>query len=384
MIILFENRWWGHHPVWLGIIARYLQLKSYDFVVAYPQGKNCEQHLFDIDSKKLIAISSIWSPIYNKRSNNKLLNLYYKLKPWFHIRKQIKSIEKIKGKEIDLVFFGAVDDLLHSIIPTAVANKLLPIKWTGIYHRPAEIQETVHGAIPSKVASVSKSVFCQKIFTFHENILHKNSKYEYFPEFSSSPSQIKRTPVSDTLQKFAKGRPIIGLTGLLQRHKGIEHFLELVVFCKEYCFALIGTNDLEEGTSEMKYIKSLLDKYNASSLDNLFTHFEYIKEYDSLLNSFDLIWCMYENFPWSSNTLTKAAMLKKSVIVNKPSLIADRVEKYNLGITVLNNSPLDAFFKINNFFKNEKILHTGLWDEYLEINSINKLHKICDSLITSS
>ncbi|NEO27907.1 MAG: glycosyltransferase family 1 protein, partial [Kamptonema sp. SIO4C4] len=65
-------------------------------------------------------------------------------------------------------------------------------------------------------------------------------------------------------------------------------------------------------------------------------------QFNGLIASFDILFIAYEDYPYSSNILTKASFLSKPVIVSEGFRLGERVKNYNLGVTIPERNPTKA------------------------------------------
>lgn len=149
------------------------------------------------------------------------------------------------------------------------------------------------------------------------------------PDFSdfvmSGTSEIR-----DKIVLFANGRRVL----LLWRPTGpkrVDLFLEVVrgSFLDSWCYVIVGT-----GASKHAESGDLSDKLLAFD-----TWVRDEAEMNTIIGCVDVIWCIYEDWEGSSNLLTKAAMLRKEVIVASGYLMAERVRQYGLGGVVSGSDP---------------------------------------------
>jgi hypothetical protein len=57
-------------------------------------------------------------------------------------------------------------------------------------------------------------------------------------------------------------------------------------------------------------------------------------QFNDLVNTCDILFAAYENFLYSSNILTKAAVFKKLLIASNGCCIGRRVRQFQLGLTI--------------------------------------------------
>jgi len=90
----------------------------------------------------------------------------------------------------------------------------------------------------------------------------------------------------------------------------------------------------------------------------------------------DLIFAAYEDFPHSSNILTKAAAFNKFVLVNEGYLMAERIRNYQIGLVIQQNIELD----LNEVYANTRKLNPQ-FNEYLQLHSTDQLNKVLESIV---
>ena len=360
-VILVEDRWWSHHPMWYRIILQYFFEKTdynLGLICAFPENikiwieENYPQEMGRVEIQYLKYYQAL-----NNRSHNRIYNFYLKLRPLMTFRKAINKMVKKMGGAPEFIFFGTVDDILHTCVPTKVCNKMFTYPWTGIYHRPVHVEAIVSGCSPDRVARVTAMESCLGIYHFQENFEEQMTRdfgvqMKYFPEFTDISQEDCESKIVSEILERAAGRKIIGVSGLLQPPKGIYTMHEVARHTQdEFFFAFIGNNDTPGGAEVMKSIKQ---RFAVDNLENVYSHYHYVEshaEFNKILKTFDLIWGAYENFPWGSNHLGKAASLKRPIIVSDSGVMGDRVKKYNMGITIREGSPLDAYLKIKDYFR---------------------------------
>jgi hypothetical protein len=80
-----------------------------------------------------------------------------------------------------------------------------------------------------------------------------------------------------------------------------------------------------------------LRSFVAAPPENCLVHPAYIedeRELNSIIAAADILYAVYDDFRPSSNTLTKAAMFNKPVMVSDRYLMGERVRRYRTGATV--------------------------------------------------
>jgi hypothetical protein len=130
-------------------------------------------------------------------------------------------------------------------------------------------------------------------------------------------------------------RTIVALLGSLTAHKGIPEFLQLISRAepRELFFVVIGEIFWESFGAQERDLR----RFAAAPPENCFVHAGYLDD-ERVLNAAiaasDILYAVYPNQRDSSNTLTKAAIFEKPVVVSEQHLMGERVRTFRLGATV--------------------------------------------------
>lgn len=272
---------------------------------------------------------------------------------------RFKRWEKQHGKKIDLVFFQTIYDPQFENM--FLAHRLFRRPWSSIYLHARCFR------MPSSPIPYSNKLPCpEKIFTHPSlssvclldegavapmrKLIGDKPAFE-FPDITDTDidESIDGENLSGKLLRFANGRSIVVCIGHLQKTKG------LVELCKvandprmaDICFFFGGEvlwTDLSQ--NEVQYIRSTWE-----NAPNVLTHLARIRSdatLNALIQASNVVFAAYSNFPNSSNMMTKAAMLERSIIVSDNYLMAERVRKYGLGSIVPEGSVEDMIIQIRH------------------------------------
>ncbi|MGJ8633864.1 MAG: hypothetical protein ACSHX7_08085 [Luteolibacter sp.] len=137
------------------------------------------------------------------------------------------------------------------------------------------------------------------------------------------------------LQDAGRGRKVIGLMGHLVPSKGVIALARraktdvsgrlLYAFVGEIHWEMFSEKE-REVLKELSGMGDHVWVYDARVCDE--------GSYNALLKNCDVLYAAYEKFPHSSNTLTKAAIFEKPVIVSDGFLMAARVRRYGIGVVL--------------------------------------------------
>ena len=264
---------------------------------------------------------------------------------WRRAAVAVQEHSETIGWHPDLVFFNWLDSYLSHYLSPFLIDRVFPYPWAGLYFQVGDLRFQTH-TLPIFNRSlihygVANSSRCQGLGildeTWHESIQkHLKSQVISFPDITDEVSPDTNYSIAEQVRDKAGKRQIIGLIGSLSRRKGILTLLEAAQKSLEENWLFVFTGQLsEEGFSktELNYLNSLIH----TPPKNCFFYLKHIPDepqFNALIETFDILFCAYENYPYSSNILTKAAVFKKPVIVSQGFCMAERVKKFKLGITI--------------------------------------------------
>jgi glycosyltransferase involved in cell wall biosynthesis len=146
--------------------------------------------------------------------------------------------------------------------------------------------------------------------------------------------KVSSSPLTKQISGNSKGRKIVGLLGMLHKRKGLLDAVNLAKKRTDIFFVFAGAYDLNKMTAEEA---AVVQAFFDTPPENGFVHLERIAEeaeFNALVQQMDLIFAVYPNFTNSSGLLTKAGIFGKPILVAEGNTcMADRVRKYNLGLT---------------------------------------------------
>lgn len=345
-IALIEDSWGGHRPTYLKIFTKTLLELGHQVIVLCPKPAELSEWITQNHSysDKFHAFE------FHKPDPSSFPVLQFRLiinaiARWRNVKMAIESVALKLDKSPDLVFFPWLDSYLAPYLTHYAIDLIFPYQWSGLYFHPRHLRlkqkfwSICRG--PLRQDAVLKSSRCKAIAVLDEGIAQKlQSKIGgklvvTFPDFTDTSTPDPNYPIARQIKAKAQGRKIIGLLGLQSKRKGLLTLLEVArQTVKDYFFVFAGS--LAEHTftaQELANIQNIVD----SDLSNCFCYFETIPDgapFNALVDLCDILFAAYEKFPHSSNILTKTAILEKPVIVSKKFCMAERVEKFKLGLSI--------------------------------------------------
>ena len=110
-------------------------------------------------------------------------------------------------------------------------------------------------------------------------------------------------------------------------------------------------------------------------------------ELNDVISQCDLLFAAYEDFPNSSNILSKAARFRKPVIVRDGYLMAERVREFRMGEVIEavgDNSVGDVVRRVTDDLDGWVDVVEPRWDDYIRENNYGRLMDRVEELLDYS
>lgn len=357
----------GHHLAFMRLFTHALLSNRHKVVVLYPQPDEITDWLEELYPEGRYQVYKYEWEDKAFQKLGRFNDTFTTLRHWAKLKKQLRSIEKKHGVKIDFVYLAWLDSYLANYLHPRLLNLAFPYQWSGLYFHPRHLRyypdKLNETPSISEIDIALTSSHCHNVSIHDEGIITLFEKrlgkpVVLFPEIAddSAPDQ-NYAPAIEIPQK-AKGRTILGITGMLDKLKGL---ITLVRVAKQadatkFFFVFAGPLNLDAYNSEeQQEINSFIE----SAPENCHFVLEYIQEgaqFNAVLNALDIVYLVYDNFASSSNRLTKAAIFKKYVLAQDRFCVGEDTKKYGLGVTVEENNPaqtLDALKSLDHKIKNE-------------------------------
>ncbi|KYC41562.1 glycosyl transferase [Scytonema hofmannii PCC 7110] len=355
-IALFDSCWDGHHPTYFRFFTRTLLELGYQVVAFCPEPKKLHEwvsshcpnqieqfYTFTAQEPEIPSTSLFDTSFY---SISPLRRVITTLAYWKYAAEALQNASLKIGFTPDLVFFPWIDSYLSPLLTHHLVNKIFPYNWSGLYFRPLHLRVKQRLSFvrlgPLNPDAVLKSSYCRSIALLDEGVADKlqnklNKKpVVVFPDFADQSPPDTNYSIIQQIREKAKGRKIIGSLGSQSKRKGILTLLKVAEqsIAEDWFFIFVGSlTEYAFLPEELMQIRHLAQ----SPPHNCFFHFQHIPDeaqFNALVKECDVLSVVYENFPYSSNMLAKAAIFKKMVIASENFCIGERVRKFRLGLTI--------------------------------------------------
>jgi glycosyltransferase involved in cell wall biosynthesis len=318
------------------------------------------------------------------------------LERWQVIRSLIEKAEKATGWAVDLCFLTWFDELRPRRRQVRDCLGILPYPWVGMYFLPGHFR---FGAKMSwlkrlKHMMADRRLFrlteCQGMAILDEGVQTplqwalRGKPVVVFPE--ATDNHAVATDEINHVRMKAKGRPIVGQMGHLTPRKGILNFLRAATrFDPDQAFFLIA-GELETASfshSEQEELEKLLRILGHENGYSRLDRIPEASEFNSFFNLCDVHCLVYNDFHHSSGLLAKAAISGIPVIVARGHCMGERVERFGLGITVVENDPESLKAAIRHLIKpgvREKLKASDGFSAYSARNTSHMLESSLQTL----
>jgi hypothetical protein len=379
-IAVIEPAWTGHHPLYFRAFCRVLCELGCRVVGICPKPE-------EMGGSNFVR----WSPpLFTFRPRRLSGPLSNRAQHWW-LNRRLRALEREIGRKIDLVFFSCLFDRFLALHPVD-----FDWDWAGLYLHvsgfriPGDVKSHPLRRFRSSQGrpAVSRlrglAVLDEGAVDFVAGVSGCDHVVA-FPDFSDT-SCGETSEVADRLIGFAAGRPIVGIAGHLQPSKGTITLAQAAMRSRKNdnsaVFAFIGELWWELYSENDRQV--LRDAFAG---ENVFTHFERIpreEDFNSVLQSFNVIYAGYHDFPHSSNMPAKAAGLRRPMIVSSGYLLGERVGRFRLGKVIPQRDVDATLVAIRETISNQD--RSGFESgarEYLEVHSTARLKQAMDEMLSS-
>lgn len=340
-IALVDTLWGGHHPTYLKFFAKTLLELGNEVISLCPEPE--EMNLWIASHCPELASNfhsfELHEPSPSQFSGRRLQARAMAVARWQRAAQSIQEISSKLGKAPDITFFAWLDTYL-GLIP-AITDTIFPYPWSGLYFQPLylrippKLRWMRHGIL--NPLSVLKSSHCPVVAVLDEGIADKlqqklNKPVVVLTDITDeSPPDMNFEIIKEIYAKAA-GRKIVGLLGSLDKRKGTLTLLEVSRQASDRWFFVFAGRLAEPAFTAAELAR--IEEIVKANPDNCFFYLNSIPDgsrFNAVVQVCDVLYAAYENFPYSSNILTKGAIFQKPVIASKNYCMGERVEQFNLG-----------------------------------------------------
>ena len=394
-IALIDSNWEGHHPTYFKHFTKTLLELDCQVIAFCPHPDEVLEWVFSICPNLIrkLFVFKIDAPLPSYFPIARFRKTITAIDRWQLAHQAIQCSLPIVKKVPDLVFFACLDDYLGPYLTSQFVDRIFSYYWSGLYFHPLDIRvkqrfsKIRYG--PFNHQAILKSTYCKAFGVLDEGAIPRlkeklpSKSIIIFPDFTDESPPNYNSQVIQKLREKIKSRKVIGLLGALGKRKGLITLIEVAQLAKqkEWFFVFAGKlTNLTFTRKELTFIKAFVE----SNPDNCLFYFKHIPEeqqFNALVSECDLLFAAYESFPYSSNLLNKAAVLKKPIIVSQGFCMAERVEEFSLGLTVPEGN-VSAIFQAIQILLDQTENHSFFanFDKYNHCHSVERIKDAIKSI----
>jgi hypothetical protein len=385
VIALIEDSWTGHRPTYLKLFNKTLLELGHQVITFCPKPQELEDWLKKHckSEPEQYKIFEFCQPPSTRFPLQQLHSIINAVNLWHEAKLILDHAFQQLGKAPDLVFFCVLDGYLTIGLNHYLVDGIFPYQWSGLYFHPhhMRLRTRLWDFLPNFVqphAGLNSSRCCV-LALLDEGISHRfqtwlpGKKVIIFPDCIDASDPDFSFSLIQHIKEKAQGRKIIGLLGSQSKRKGIFTLVEVAKKMASEPFFFLFAGNLYPKTFTRQEHSQLLEIISLN-YQNCFFYWEVIPEeprFNALVSICDILFAAYENFPHSSNMLHKAAKFAKPIIVSKNYCMAQRVEKFNLGVSINEGNVGECIEAIH--LLDSCTLNEPKFQSYLDTHAIDQL-----------
>jgi len=395
-VALVDYYWTGHHPTFFVQFAEALVASGCNVYALCPKPEEAAKML---DSTGLVARGVVhlgYCPVWGRAMGSGKFGwrrVLAGVQNLTALRRGLRAMEKSRGTKADFVFFNSIHDV--DFIGVRPLRWLLPRRWAGLYLHSFAFRKTISPLYAAVREMARDNRLLQDgaplaVATLDEGIAGRieavtgRRNAVVFPDVTDEAGpDVGADSLGAKIRALAGDRPIITLAGSLHHQRGVGPFLEAATANPQWYFVLAGFLPQQV----RKDYAELLVAFEARCPAYGFHHDGAIPDesaFNGLFAVSDVVWNLHLDWPGSSNTLTKAAVFERPVIVGAGHLLEERVRKFRLGEVCDENDPasitaaLGAMASDRDTWVKSK---RPAWDEYRNLHSKTRLKEAMSQVL---
>ncbi len=349
-VALVDPIWIGHHATYFRAFIDAFIATGARVIALCPEPESLQDLPAAHPDK--IVIGKLDDPGQSRLFRGKDHDPFLTRRRWTLASKAIDQLEEASGWKADFVFFAWLDSYLRFMVSTGMADRILRRPWTGLYFRNQHLKDLKANSLLAKVRQrlkgdfIMRSPACRMISGVDETALPHIERFTdkpvlLMPDITDETTGDPAAPIAQAIRRKARGRRVIGMVGL-EKRKGFLTLLraaqQAAAEDKPWFFAFTGVLWWETlSPNEAAWLRELLnDPPENIYLDPQAGFVPDGAVYNGMAATFDVFFAAYLNsiYNGSSNVLTKAALLRKPVLVTQGACLEDRINEFHLGLAV--------------------------------------------------
>ena len=366
--------------------------------------KNCRLIVLCAEPEKVKA----WAADIQPDFQNKLFAAHFSLiddlgrtklkagQAWPYLSETLYQAEAGSGWRIDMVFINSLDIIIYGNWRAWFLKRRFEYPWAGLYVTPAfrlkrnswkRVKRFVQLLIFKGVRNCQAIAILDEGTELQMQSFFKERQVFVLPDVTDERLPLPLPEKFSKIKEEARGRTIIGMVGLLQKRKGWLNFLRAIpAMDPEKCFFLTaGYLHLADYSEEEQLeMERLMDSLEVANCHFALDYIDDPAEVNAYISLCDVIYLCYERFYYSSGIMTKAAALKKFMVVTEGYCMGERVAKYGLGLTVKEGDLDEIIAALTTLAEVETraaMMPTAQFDKYMEFHNVRMLDTVLSEIL---
>jgi hypothetical protein len=396
-VALVDWYWTGHHPTFFVQCAEALAAWGCEVYGLCPKPEEAAKLLASagLTGERIVHVG--YCPVWRRAMGSGKFGwrrVLAGVQNLTALRTALRTIERERGQRADLVFFNSIHDV--DFLGVRPLRWLLPRRWAGLYLHSFAFRKTTSPLYAGVREVARQNRLLQDggavaVATLDEGIAERieavtgRQNVVVFPDITDeSAPDVGVHSLGGKIRTLAGGRPVISLTGSLHHQRGVGPFLEAALANPQWYFVLAGVLPPQV----RKDYALLLEAFEARCPEHAFLHDGTVPgepAFNGLLAASDVVWNLHLDWPGSSNTLTKAAVFERPVIVGSGHLLEERVRKFRLGEMCNENDTASINAGLQAIASNRDgwlKSNQPAWEEYRRLHSKGRLKEAMGSVLS--
>ena len=373
----------GHNVSFMRLFARALLELGRRVIVLAPDPHACAELAATAPGRlALVEFSRTKSWVFWSRRQRNIANA---ARTSEYFVRRLAEGEQMLGAACDLVFFNCFYDSQIELITALAGACRCP--WSFLYihsnslpphneKNPAVLQLLRHerlkafGVLDERTVASGEALSGRRVVRF--------------PDLADTCYE-EGHPLELELKRLAGSRPLVLLIGHLFKRKGLFTLLEAAAMpeAKDLFFAFVGEYKMRG--KEWRCFRRAV-----AGLENVCFKPGYLPDelsYNACIRAADVLFAAYIDFPYSSNTLAKAAAFGKPILVSEGHLMADEVRRFRMGEVIPQGDAGAALEAIRRIVSDPDAWQRSRqpdWQGYVERQSFGALKQAFAEILSCS
>jgi len=388
-ILVFDHLDTGHHPTFIAAYVKALLELGHRVYACYSQPEIFVPFVQTYGDQ--LTVIPIRRTSQKKIPRNRYLatiqTAVQAFGLWIRIGTLTRRVERETGRKPDMCLIMMIDAFMSPFVGRAFADRMLRTDWVGLLMRPRYGEAHMRFGM----RNVLHARHCREVLIIDEDrdVIAQTARMSGKPvhvmpevtdEAIDGESGTSLQPdIGSIIHARAAGRTVVSLLGNLGRMKGLDAFMDLASSMPADKFLFVAAGPMSE--SEENPTMRRFREFAKHPPEHCLVMLERISDgppFNALVQSSDIIFALYLNFPHSSNLMTKAALFRKPVLVpdGQSHIMAEAARRYGLGIAVPERDIVQARKALEGLACGTGLSGAPLqprYDEYLALHSQMRL-----------